>query len=104
MLISSGITRVTGFSDKEIAYGSAKAALTHYGAQLAQVLGPQGVRVNVVSPGSIDFEGGLWDQVHKADAAFYEREERGHGSGGQRVAMVVFVASPRAAFLSPEPA
>ena len=104
VLISSGITRVTGFSDKEIAYGSAKAALTHYGAQLAQVLGPQGVRVNVVSPGSIDFEGGLWDQVHKADAAFYEHVKSTSALGRfgrpEEIAnVVVFVASPRASLL-----
>jgi 3-oxoacyl-[acyl-carrier protein] reductase len=33
------------------AYGTAKAALVHFAALLAQDVGPRGVRVNVVSPG-----------------------------------------------------
>jgi 3-oxoacyl-[acyl-carrier protein] reductase len=34
-------------------YGTAKAALNHFAAMLAQDVGPRGVRVNVVSPGYI---------------------------------------------------
>lgn len=34
-------------------YGTAKAALNHFAAMLAQDVGPRGVRVNVVSPGFI---------------------------------------------------
>lgn len=33
------------------AYGAAKAGLVHFGAALAQDIGPRGIRVNVVSPG-----------------------------------------------------
>jgi 3-oxoacyl-[acyl-carrier protein] reductase len=35
-------------------YGTAKAALNHFAAMLAQDVGPRGVRVNVVSPGATD--------------------------------------------------
>jgi 3-oxoacyl-[acyl-carrier protein] reductase len=35
-------------------YGTAKAALNHFAAMLAQDVGPRGVRVNVVSPGFTD--------------------------------------------------
>jgi NAD(P)-dependent dehydrogenase (short-subunit alcohol dehydrogenase family) len=35
-------------------YGTAKAALIHFAAMLAQDVGPRGVRVNVVSPGFTD--------------------------------------------------
>jgi 3-oxoacyl-[acyl-carrier protein] reductase len=36
------------------AYGSAKAALNHFAAILAQEVGPRGIRVNVVSPGATE--------------------------------------------------
>lgn len=36
------------------AYGASKAAVNHLAAVLAQELGPQGIRVNVVSPGHTD--------------------------------------------------
>ena len=36
------------------AYGASKAAVNHLSAVLAQELGPQGIRVNVVSPGHTD--------------------------------------------------
>jgi 3-oxoacyl-[acyl-carrier protein] reductase len=104
VLISSGITLVTGFSNNEIAYGSAKAGLAHFGAQLAQVLAPQGIRVNVVSPGSIEFEGGMWEQVRLNQPAFYEQVRSmcplGRLGRPEEVASVVlFAASPRASLL-----
>lgn len=104
VLISSGITLVTGFSNNEIAYGSAKAGLAHFGAQLAQVLAPQGIRVNVVSPGSIEFEGGMWEQVRLNQPVFYEQVRSmcplGRLGRPEEVASVVlFAASPRASLL-----
>jgi NAD(P)-dependent dehydrogenase (short-subunit alcohol dehydrogenase family) len=45
------------------AYGAAKAAVISYGAQISKDLAKQGIRVNVVSPGPIYFEGGPWDRV-----------------------------------------
>jgi 3-oxoacyl-[acyl-carrier protein] reductase len=35
-------------------YGAAKAGLVHFGAMLAQDVGPRGIRVNTVSPGFTD--------------------------------------------------
>lgn len=39
------------------AYGASKAAVNHLATVLAQELGPQGIRVNVVSPGHTDKSG-----------------------------------------------
>lgn len=55
VLLSSGAGHdpIEGLS----AYGASKAAVNQMGAVLAQELGPQGVRVNVVSPGHTDRSG-----------------------------------------------
>jgi 3-oxoacyl-[acyl-carrier protein] reductase len=45
------------------AYGASKAALIAYGAQISKDLAKEGIRVNIVSPGPIYFEGGPWDRV-----------------------------------------
>ena len=45
-------------------YGAAKAALNVYTKGLAQELGPQGIRVNTVTPGPVTTPGG--DYIRKA--------------------------------------
>jgi 3-oxoacyl-[acyl-carrier protein] reductase len=42
-------------------YGAAKAALKHAVGSMSKDLGKEGIRVNLVSPGNIFFEGGTWD-------------------------------------------
>src|SRR5262249_56009651 len=55
-------------------YAVAKAAEIHLAATAAAELGPAGIRVNAVSPGSIIFPGGSWDRFRaehpEAFAAF----------------------------------
>jgi 3-oxoacyl-[acyl-carrier protein] reductase len=67
----------------------------------AQVLGAKGIRCNVVSPGPIFIEGGDWDRVKAANAAFFEASEKAHPGGklgtAQDVAdTVAFLVSGRA--------
>lgn len=52
-------------------YGAAKAALVSHGKSLAVALGPQKIRVNTVAPGSIQFSGGLWEQVQHHNPELY---------------------------------
>jgi NAD(P)-dependent dehydrogenase (short-subunit alcohol dehydrogenase family) len=87
-------------------YAAGKAAEVHLAATLARELGPDGVRVNAVSPGSILFEGGGWAARREADpqafAAWVEREFP-HGRLGtvEEVADVAcFLLSPRASWVS----
>jgi 3-oxoacyl-[acyl-carrier protein] reductase len=53
------------------AYGAMKAALSHYASSQALLLAPQRIRVNAIAPGSIDFDGGLWDRCKREDPARY---------------------------------
>jgi 3-oxoacyl-[acyl-carrier protein] reductase len=48
-------------------YNAAKAAEIMYARSLAKDLGPEGIRVNAVSPGSIMFEGGGWARRKERD-------------------------------------
>ena len=54
------------------AYGAAKAALIHHAKALAVSLAPQKIRVNSVTPGSIEFPGGVWAEAKRQSPDFYE--------------------------------
>ena len=84
------------------AYAAAKAGLIHAARSLAWELGPQGIRVNAVSPGSTLFPGGGWERIRAErpeDFAKFEAEDfpAGRLSTVREIAdAIVFVASPRA--------
>jgi 3-oxoacyl-[acyl-carrier protein] reductase len=52
-----------------IAYGAAKAGLSHAMKVAARELAPQGIRVNMVSPGNVLSAGGTWDRKQQSDPA-----------------------------------
>ncbi len=52
-------------------YGAIKAAVIHYTASQAKMLAADGIRVNAVAPGSIEFPGGTWEQRRSTDPALY---------------------------------
>ncbi|MET7905475.1 SDR family NAD(P)-dependent oxidoreductase [Streptomyces sp. NPDC005336] len=54
-------------------YGAAKAAQIHLAASLARELGPDGIRVNAVSPGSMLIPGKRWDRMRAEDPEAYAR-------------------------------
>ncbi|RRR97284.1 SDR family oxidoreductase [Glycomyces terrestris] len=55
-----------------LAYGSTKAALNHAATVLGRELGPSGVRVNAVAPGSMLIPDRNWDRLRVADPGRYE--------------------------------
>lgn len=87
-------------------YAAAKAAEIHLAHTLARELGPDGIRVNAVSPGSILFEGGSWDQRRAADpaafAAWVAREfPLGRlGTAAEVADVAAFLLSDRASWVS----
>lgn len=87
-----------------LAYGSCKAALIAYGAQLSKVVAPDGVRVNIVSPGPIYFENGAWDHIKQRAPAAYEDALR-HcvigrlGTPEDIATAVAFLSSPKSGFI-----
>ena len=87
------------------AYNAMKASLIAYGKQLALAHGKDGIRVNVVSPGPIEFEGGNWDMIKGTMEKFYQSQLRQQPMGRlgrpEEVARaIVFLASEAASWCS----
>jgi 3-oxoacyl-[acyl-carrier protein] reductase len=85
------------------AYNAMKASLITWGKQLALAHGKDGIRVNVVSPGPIEFEGGNWDMIKGTMEKFYTNTLRQQPSGRlgtpEEVARAIaFLASPAASW------
>ncbi|WP_439814639.1 SDR family NAD(P)-dependent oxidoreductase [Zavarzinia sp. CC-PAN008] len=100
----SSISGVQVFGGAD-AYGTFKAALLFYVKGLSDELTPKGIRVNAVSPGSIFFEGGVWDMIktHMPDRYNHMLSLNPMGRMGtpEEVARVTaFVSSPAASFVS----
>ncbi len=87
-------------------YNAAKAAEIMYARSLAKELGPDGIRVNAVSPGSIMFAGGGWARRKERDpegiAAFIANDmPLGRFGTPEEIANVcVFLCSDRASLVT----
>ena len=84
-------------------YNSVKAALINYTSNLANALAGQGIRANCVSPGTIFFKGGVWDQRRLNEPEVYAgalaRNPTGRMGTAEEVAdAVAFLASPLSGF------
>ncbi|MBX3486105.1 SDR family oxidoreductase [Phenylobacterium sp.] len=90
-------------SDNPNSYGAMKAAQIHYAKGVARQYAPKHVRCNVVSPGTVFFEGGVWGNVKAGMPQFFEqmiaRNPTGRMATPEEIAAAtVFLASPRSAF------
>lgn len=84
------------------AYGAVKAALIHFAKGVAKENAPAHIRANVVLPGTVFFEGGVWGNVKAGAPAFetmIKRNPMGRMATPQEIAAAtVFLASPLSAF------
>lgn len=105
-VISIGTTATAEhFGPGSGSYSALKSAVTNWTLGQAQVLGAQGIRCNVVSPGPIFVEGGDWDMIKQHMTPFFESTEKAHPSGHmgrpEDVAnAVAFLASDRAGHIN----
>jgi NAD(P)-dependent dehydrogenase (short-subunit alcohol dehydrogenase family) len=86
-------------------YNAMKAAVIAHASDLSQALARKGIRVNVVSPGPIYFEGGNWEMIQQAMPKIYEAALAqcaiGRMGTPEEVARaVVFLASPAASLIT----
>jgi 3-oxoacyl-[acyl-carrier protein] reductase len=104
------IVAVSSVSGREVdvfkeAYGVMKAAVIHYISGLAFDLAPKGVRANVVSPGNVYFEGGVWQSIERNNPELFEASVALNPTGRmgtpeETAYAVVMLASPRASRIS----
>ena len=90
-------------TDNPSSYGAMKAALIHFAKGVAREGAPKQVRCNVVSPGTVFFEGGAWGKVKEGMPAFFEQMIKRNPTGRMATpeeiaAATVFLASPRSTF------
>jgi 3-oxoacyl-[acyl-carrier protein] reductase len=100
-LIVSSVSAVN--SDNPSSYGAMKAALIHFAKGVARQNAAAKVRCNVVSPGTVFFEGGVWGNVKANMPGFFDqmikRNPTGRMANPEEIAAAaVFLASPRSAF------
>lgn len=86
-------------------YAAMKAALISYSKSLAISLAAKKIRVNAIAPGSIEFEGGVWERVRTQNPQRYAetiaRIPWGRMGTAEEVADVaVFLASERARWVT----
>jgi 3-oxoacyl-[acyl-carrier protein] reductase len=92
-------------SARQPPYGAIKAAVIHYTMTQAAMYAKDGIRVNGVAPGSIEFSGGVWDRRKSDNPNLYNAILRsipfGRLGHPEEIANVVlFLASPLASWIT----
>jgi len=100
-LIISSVSSVN--SDNPSAYGAMKASLIHFAKGVARQNAANKVRCNVVSPGTVYFDDGVWGRVKVGMPGFFDQMIKRNPTGRMATpeeiaAATVFLASPRSAF------
>jgi 3-oxoacyl-[acyl-carrier protein] reductase len=101
------ISSISAFrpSTRGAPYAAVKAAMNSYTASQAAMLCRQGIRVNGIAPGSIEFPGGLWEQRKTDNPVLYERTLKSipfgrMGTPDEIAEVALFLASPHARWMT----
>ena len=101
------IASISGYrpSTRSPAYAAVKAAMIHYTGSQAAMLARQGIRVNCIAPGSIEFDGGVWHQRKQAADPVYARTLASipfgrMGTPEEIAEVALFLASPHARWMT----
>lgn len=94
-----------GASVRTPPYGAVKAAVMEYTQTQAAALAGKRIRVNCIAPGSIYFEGGLWEANRLDNPALYERTLAAipggrYGTPEEIANVATFLASDRASWVT----
>jgi 3-oxoacyl-[acyl-carrier protein] reductase len=86
-------------------YAAMKAAIISYSKTMAVQLAPQNIRVNTIAPGSIEFEGGVWDMIKQHNRPLYDMALASiplgrMGRPDEVGDVAAFVVSPRASWIT----
>lgn len=92
-------------STRTAAYAAVKAAMNSYTGSQAAMLSRQGIRVNAIAPGSIEFPGGVWEQRKTGNPSLYERTLGSipfgrFGTPDEVAEVALFLASPHARWMT----
>ncbi len=104
-VVNTSSTAALRPSVRQPPYGAIKAAVMHYTATQAAMYARDGIRVNGIAPGSIEFPGGVWDRRKTENPNLYNAILRsipfGRLGHPEEVANVVlFLASPLASWIT----
>ena len=96
---------IESFAAGPNSFVAAKAAVIQHTLNQSKALASQGVRLNVVSPGPVFIEGGVWNMIKDHMTPFYdatiEASPMGRLAAPDEVARaVVFLASPAASYIT----
>jgi 3-oxoacyl-[acyl-carrier protein] reductase len=86
-------------------YAAMKAALISYSKTMAIQLASKNIRVNTIAPGSVEFDGGVWDMTRQHNRPFYDMALASIPSGRMGTPdeigdVAAFMVSPRASWLT----
>lgn len=86
-------------------FSAMKAAIINFTSNMSHAVAPQGVRMNCVSPGPINFEGGVWEYIRENMPDVFTQVEssvalKRLGTPEEVAKAIVFVASPACSFMT----
>ena len=92
-------------STRSAPYAAVKAAMNSYTGSQAAMWARQGLRVNAIAPGSIEFPGGVWDQRRTSHPTLYERTRQSipagrMGTPDEVAEVALFLASHHARWIN----